>query len=91
VRQTLLQPWNQFENCACDVISAIDLNWRSITRGTAKEVATGATVRARCTEVQGIGVHIEYHVGSVIAYFGIKVSGHVVKEMVHMDARVLSR
>ncbi len=43
---------HQFENCACDMNSAIDLNWRSITRGTAKkEVATGVTSRVRCTEI----------------------------------------
>ncbi len=83
---------HQFENCAGDVNSTIDLNWRSITRGTAKkEVATGTTVRVRCTEVQGIKVHIEYHVGSAKAYFGIEVSGHVVEELVYAVAHVFSR
>jgi hypothetical protein len=43
---------HQFENCAGDVNSAIDLNWRSIMRGSAKEeVATGANARIRSTEV----------------------------------------
>jgi hypothetical protein len=61
---------HQLENCAGDVNSAIDLNWRSITRGTAKEkLATCTTLRVRCTEIQGIGVHIEYHVISAISYF----------------------
>ncbi len=65
---------HQFENCACDVHSTIDLNWRSITRGTAKEeVATCVTSLIRCTEIQGIGVHIEYHVGSAISYIGIRM------------------
>ncbi len=42
---------HQFENCAGDVNSAINLNWRSIMRGTAKEeVATNATSCVRCTE-----------------------------------------
>jgi hypothetical protein len=83
---------HQFENCAGDVNSTIDLNWRSITRGTAKEaVATGATASARGTEVRGIGVHIEYHVGSAILYFGIGMSGHVVKELVYTAAYVFSR
>ncbi len=72
--------------------SAIDLNWRTITRGTAKEeVATGATAHIRCTEVQGIGVHIEYHGGSAIAYFGIGMSGHAVEELVYAVAHVFSR
>ncbi len=83
---------HQFENCAGEVSSAIDVNWRSITRGTAKEeVATGTTLHVRCTEVQGIGVHIEYHVGSAILYFGTGMSGHVVKELVYAVARVFSR
>jgi hypothetical protein len=43
---------HQFENCAGDMNSTIDLNWRSITRSTAKEeVATGATASVRGTEV----------------------------------------
>ena len=83
---------HQFENCAGDVNSAIDLNWRSVTRGTAKEaVATGATASARGTEVRGIGVHIEYHVGSAILYFGIGMSGHVVQELDYANAHVFSR
>jgi hypothetical protein len=42
---------HQLENCAGDVNSAIDLNWRSITRGTAKEVvATCATLRYETLE-----------------------------------------
>ncbi len=83
---------HQFENCAGDVNSTIDLNWRSITRGTAEEeVATSATLHVRCTEIRGIGVHIEYHVGSAILYFGIGMSGHVVKELVNLVAFVFSR
>ena len=83
---------HQFENCAGEVSSAIDVNWRSITRGTAKEeVATGATLRVRCTEIRGIRVHIEYHVGRVISYFGIGMSGHGVKELIYAVARVFSR
>ncbi len=63
---------HQFEIGAGDVNSTIDLNWRSITKSTAKEeVATGATASVRGTEVQGIGVHIEYHVRSAISYFGL--------------------
>ncbi len=72
--------------------SAIDLNWISIARGTAEEeVATCMTSRIKCTEIQGIRVLIEYHVGSVISYFGIGMSGHVVKELVYAVARVFSR
>ena len=83
---------HQFENCAGDMNSTIDLNWRSITRGTAEEeVATCATSHLGCTEIRGIGVHIEYHVGSAIAYFGIGMSGHVVKELVYAVACVFSR
>jgi hypothetical protein len=71
--------------------SAIDLNWRSITRSTAnKEVATGVTASIRGTEVRGIGVHIEYHVGSMILYFCIRMSGHAVKELVYVVAWVFS-
>jgi hypothetical protein len=74
---------HQFENCADDVNSAIDLNWRSITRSTAKEeVATNATSSVRGTEVQGIRVHIDYHVGSAILHFCIGMSGHVVEELI---------
>ncbi len=83
---------HQFENCAGDVNSSINLNWRFIMRGTAEEeVATCATSRIRCTEIRGIRVHIEYHVGSVILYFCIGMSGHVIKELVYMVARVFSR
>jgi hypothetical protein len=83
---------HQFENCACDVHSTIDLNWRSITRRIVnEEVANCAISRVRCTKIRGIGVHIEYHVGSAILYFGIGMSGHVVKELVYMVARVFSR
>ena len=72
--------------------SNIDLNWRSITRGTAKEeVDTCATLRIRCTEIRGIGVHIEYHVRSTISYFCIGMSGHVDKELVYAAACVFSR
>ncbi len=72
--------------------SNIDLNWRSITRGTAKEeVTTSVASRVKCTETQGIGVHIEYHVGSAILHFGIGMSGHVVEKLVYAVARVFSR
>ncbi len=61
-------------------------------RGTAEEeVATGTTARVRSTEVQGIGVHIEYHVGSGIEYFCIGMSGCVVEELVYLVVRVFSR
>jgi hypothetical protein len=54
---------HQFENCAGDVDGAI------ITGNTAmEEVATGATASVRCTEVSGIGVYIENHVGNTILY-----------------------
>jgi hypothetical protein len=83
---------HQIENCAGDVNSTIDLNWRSIMRDTAKEeVATGATSYVRCTEIRGIRVHIEYHVRSAILYFGIEMSGHVFKELVYAVACVFSR
>jgi hypothetical protein len=83
---------HQFENCAGDVNSAIDLNWRSITRGTAnEEVATGATLRVRCTEIRGIRVHIKYHVGSMLLCFGIMMSSHVVKELFYVVAHVVRR
>ncbi len=83
---------HQFENCACEVHSPIDLNWRCIMRSTAEEeVATCATSRIRCTEIQGIGVYIEYHDGSTILYFDIGMSGHVVKELVYVVVRVFSR
>ncbi len=49
------------------------------------------TARLRRTELQSIGVHIEYHVGSAIEYFGIGMSGHVVKELVYAVACVFSR
>jgi hypothetical protein len=42
-----------------------------------EEVATGVTASVRGTEVRGIGVYIEYHVGSMILYFCIGMSGHV--------------
>ena len=84
--------YHQFENCAGDMNSAIDFNWGSITRGTAKEeVATGMTLPMRCTEIQGIGGHIDYHVVSGILYFGIGMSGHVVQELDYANAHVFSR
>jgi hypothetical protein len=83
---------HQFENCAGDVNSTIDLNWRFITKGTVKEeLVTGATSRVMCTEIRGIGVHIEYHVRSAISYFGIGMGGHVVKELVYAVTPIFSR
>ncbi len=83
---------HQFENCAGEVNSAIELNWRSITMSTAKEeVATGVTASVRGTEVQGIEVHIEYLVRSAILYLCIWMNDHVVKELVYVVACVFSR
>ncbi len=36
-------------------------------------------------------MHIEYHIGSAILYFGIRMSGHVVEELVYAVAHVFSR
>ncbi len=83
---------HQFKNCAGDMNSAIALNWRFIMRGTAKEeLATEVTAHVRSTEVQGIGVHIEHQVISGMAYFGIGMSGHIVKELVSTVVRIFSR
>ncbi len=70
----------------------IDLNWRSITRSTAKgEEATGMTASIRGPEVQDIRLHIEYHVESAILYFGIGMSGNIFEELVYEVVCVLSR
>jgi hypothetical protein len=83
---------HQFENSAGDVNIAFDLNWRFIMRGTAKEEdATSVTSSVWCTEIRGIKVHIEYHVRSVISYFGIGMRGHIVNELVYAVVHVFSR
>jgi hypothetical protein len=49
-------------------------------------------MRALGALVQGIGVYIEYHVGSATSYFCIGVRGHVVvKELVYVVACVFIR
>jgi hypothetical protein len=70
---------HQFDNCAGDVGSTINLNWKTIMENTAdKEVAIGTTSSVRGTEVRGIGVYIEHHVRSGISFFYIGMIGHVV-------------
>ena len=47
-----------------------------------EKVATGMTARVRCAEVRSIRMDVEDHVRSAVANFGIRMRGHVVKEMV---------
>jgi hypothetical protein len=63
---------------------AIDESWLRVSRNTTKEeVISCTTLCLGGTEVEGIRVYVEDHVGSSISDFCIGVRPHVVKELVH--------
>jgi hypothetical protein len=81
LQQLMLQ---QFENRSGDMNCAIDDYQLSVTWITTKEEVTSCTISClEGTEVGGIRVYIEDHVGSPISDFCIRVHPHVVKELVH--------
>ncbi len=75
---------NKFENGASDMDCAIDKYRLRVLQNTTKEEITSCmNLCLGGTEVGGIRVYVEDHVGSPIYEFFIKVCPHVVKELVH--------
>ncbi len=59
---------NQFENGASDMDCAIDNDWFGISwNATEEEVSSCTTACLGGTEIGGIGVYIENHVGSSVS------------------------
>jgi hypothetical protein len=69
---------NQFENGAGDIDCAIDNDWFGVSWNTTKEEISSCTTSClRGTEIGGIRVYIEDHVGSSVSDFCIGVRPHV--------------
>ncbi len=82
---------NQFENGAGDMDCIIDNDWFGISWNTTKEeIASCMTSCLGGTEIEGIGVYVEDHVGSSVSDFCIGVRLHVVEELVYTSECLFS-
>jgi hypothetical protein len=71
---------------------AIDNDWFVVLWNTTKEeIASCMTSCLGGTEIGGIRVYIEDHVGSTVSDFCIRVCSHVVKELVDTSKCLFSR
>jgi hypothetical protein len=83
---------NQFENGAGDMDCAIDNDWLGVSWNTTEEeVSSCTTACLGGTEIGGIGVYVEDHVGSSVSDFCIGVCPHVVEELVDRSECLFSR
>ncbi len=74
---------NEFENGASDMDCTIDEYWLRVSQNTTKEeVISSMTSCLEGTEVGGIRVYVDDHVGSSMSDFCIGVHPHVVEELV---------
>ena len=83
---------NQFENGAGDMDCTIDNDWFGVSwNATKEEVSSCTTACLGGTEIGGIRLYVEDHVGSSVSDFGIGVYPHVVEELVDMSECLFSR
>ena len=83
---------DKFEDGASHVDCAIQFDWITINRYAAEEkITTGMAVGTQGWEVQSIGIYIENHIGCTVSNFSIRMSPHVVEEMVNSFLGVFSR
>jgi hypothetical protein len=74
---------NQFEDGASDVNCAVQFDWITVNRYTAKEEITTSTAAGmRGREIQNIGMYVENHIGCTVLNCSIRIGPHVVKELV---------
>jgi hypothetical protein len=82
---------NQFEDGASDVNCTVQFDWITLNRYTAEEeITTGTAAGMRGGEIQSIGMYVENHIGCLISNCSIRMSPHVVKELVNLFLDVLS-